>query len=122
MRLASMARAAGIAAATALFVVGAVPQAQASPSAGYIGDGYANNSHGVWCVQHLLNTAQSEGVQIPEDGLWGPITKQDVEQFQYGWGLTPDGIVGKATGQKLLDKGDPYYGGHNYCYTYLPSY
>ncbi|MFJ8364579.1 peptidoglycan-binding protein [Streptomyces sp. NPDC093984] len=121
MRLASMTRAAGIAAATALFVVGAVPQAQASPSAGYIGDGYANNSHGVWCVQHLLNTA-GRGADIPEDAVWGPLTKQNVKAFQSAYGLTVDGIVGKATGQKLLDKGDPYYGGHNYCYWYLPSY
>jgi peptidoglycan hydrolase-like protein with peptidoglycan-binding domain len=73
-------------------------------------------------VQHLLNTASTAAPPIAEDGLWGPITKVNVEAFQSAYGLAVDGVVGKATGQKLLDKGDPYYGGHNYCYTYVPSY
>ncbi|GGY98118.1 hypothetical protein GCM10010300_47790 [Streptomyces olivaceoviridis] len=36
-------------------------------------------------------------------------------------GLHRDGIVGKETGGWLLIDGDPYYGGHNYCYRYVPS-
>jgi hypothetical protein len=45
--------------------------AQASPSAGYIGDGYGNNSHGVWCVQHLVNdvaAGHGKGRPLVEDG------------------------------------------------------
>ncbi|MGW3496369.1 peptidoglycan-binding domain-containing protein [Streptomyces sp. NPDC001020] len=127
LRRAALAKAAGITAAVALLTVGTIAQAQASPNAGYIGDGYANNTHGVWCVQHLLNdVAQDSGRGRPlaEDGLWGPNTKSWVKWYQSTSpvGLTPDGIVGKGTGGYLLLEGDEYYGGGNYCYNYLPSW
>ncbi|MFH9354840.1 peptidoglycan-binding protein [Kitasatospora sp. NPDC017646] len=127
MRLTVIAKAAGITAATALLTVGTLAQAQASPSAGYIGDGYANNSHGVWCVQHLVNdvaSAKGKGRPLAEDGLWGPNTKSWVTWYQgaSGHGLSKDGIVGKGTGGWLLLDGDSYYGGYNYCYNYVPSY
>lgn len=106
--------------------MGAVSQAQASPTAPYIGDGYPNNPHGVWCVQHLINDVYSYYRQrsirpITEDGVRGPNTKSWVEWFQNYVGLYPDGIVGRSTGQQLLEDGDSYYGGHNYCYTYVPN-
>ncbi|MFH8336341.1 hypothetical protein [Streptomyces sp. AM6-12] len=127
MRLTTVTRAVGVAAATALLAVGAVAQAQASPSAGYIGDGYANNTHGVWCVQHLVNdvaSSKGKGRPLDEDGKWGPNTKSWVKWYQgaSGHSLDKDGIVGKGTGGWLLLDGDSYYGGHNYCYTYVPSY
>ncbi|MEV7239557.1 hypothetical protein AB0N06_38630 [Streptomyces sp. NPDC051020] len=121
------AKAAGITAAVALLTVGTIGQAQASTSAGYMGDGYANNTHGVWCVQHLLNdVAQDAGQGRPlaEDGLWGPNTKSWVKWYQSTspYNLTSDGVVGKGTGGFLLLEGDQYYGGRNYCYDYVPSY
>ncbi|MER6084233.1 peptidoglycan-binding domain-containing protein [Streptomyces sp. NPDC001833] len=124
-RLTALTRMLGVAAAMVVLVVGAVPQAQASPSAAYIGDGYPNNPHGVWCVQHLINDVYEDIYPrmrpIPEDGLWGPNTKWGVKWFQDQVYLYPDGIVGRATGQKILEEGDSYYGGHNYCYSYVPN-
>ncbi|RKT09779.1 hypothetical protein BX285_6884 [Streptomyces sp. 1114.5] len=99
--------------------------AQASPSAGYIGDGYGNNSHGVWCVQHLVNdvaAGHGKGRPLAEDGVWGPNTKSWVRWYQGIDGRTQDGIVGRDTGGDLLLDGDQYYGGWNYCYTYVPSH
>ncbi|MEU9202046.1 peptidoglycan-binding domain-containing protein [Streptomyces sp. NPDC048332] len=121
-------RMAGVTAGLALLTAGTVTQAQASPTAGYIGDGYANNTHGVWCVQHLLNDIASDyGYDRPlaEDGQWGPDTRSWVMWYQRTapslFNLTVDGIVGKGTGGYLLLEGDDYYGGTNYCYTYVPS-
>ncbi|NUP44354.1 MAG: peptidoglycan-binding protein [Streptomyces sp.] len=128
LRTAVLAKAAGMAAAVALLTVGTVSQAQASPTAGYIGDGYANNTHGVWCVQHLLNDIAYDhnlGRPLAEDGLWGPATKSWVMWYQSTapslFNLTVDGIVGKGTGGYILLEGDQYYGGTNYCYSYVPS-
>ncbi|MFG2112927.1 peptidoglycan-binding protein [Streptomyces sp. NPDC048718] len=123
---ATAAKAAGLTAAVALLTVGTMTQAQASPSAGYIGDGYANNTHGVWCVQHLLNDVAEDlghGRPLTEDGQWGPNTKSWVKWYQgtAPFNLTADGIVGKSTGGWLLIEGDQYYGGTNYCYNYVPS-
>jgi hypothetical protein len=116
-----------VAGATILGLCGIATAAQASPSAGYIGYGYSNNAHGVWCVQHLVNDveqAQGHGRPLTEDGLWGPNTYNGVRWYQAHntHGTTVDGIVGKDTGGWLLLDGDSYYGGYNYCYTYVPSY
>ncbi|SEC15123.1 hypothetical protein SAMN05216489_00016 [Streptomyces sp. 3213] len=127
MRMKTMSRAAGVTVATALLAIGAVAQAQASPSAGTIGYGYITSGHGVWCVQHLVNDvaqAKGNGRPLDEDGSFGPNTNTWVKWYQShsGHGLTKDGLVGKGTGGWLLLDGDSYYGGTNYCYTYLPSY
>ncbi|MFV5994515.1 peptidoglycan-binding domain-containing protein [Streptomyces sp. NPDC056231] len=121
-------RMAGVTAGLALLTAGTVTQAQASTTAGYIGDGYANNTHGVWCVQHLLNDIAYDhgyGRPLAEDGHWGPDTRSWVMWYQRTapslFNLTVDGIVGKGTGGYLLLEGDDYYGGNNYCYTYVPS-
>lgn len=126
MRLTRVRKAAGLTAVGVLLAVGGgATSAQASPSAAYIGDGYTNNSHGVWCVQHLINDTKVfyNGGSRPmsEDGVWGPQTKSWVIWFQKLESLTPDGIVGKETGGYILRDGDSYYGGHNYCWTYVPS-
>jgi len=123
-----LAKMAGVTAGLALLTVGTVTQAQASTTAGYIGDGYANNTHGVWCVQHLLNDVAADsgyGRPLAEDGLWGPNTRAWVQWYQRTspslYNLSVDGIVGQGTGGYLLLEGDQYYGGRNYCYAYVPS-
>ncbi|WP_052434923.1 peptidoglycan-binding domain-containing protein [Streptacidiphilus melanogenes] len=130
-------KALGAAALTCAVLAGTSTSAFANTGAGYIGDGYANNSHAVWCVQDSLNWAFSHhGVNYPalsEDGVWGPKTKAAVEEFQYLFSMpdvgvmAQDGIVGKDTGQYLIEFGNPYYDGGDsqpntsYCYGYLPS-
>ena len=39
---------------------------------------------------------------IPIDGIFGPRTKQAVIEFQQAFGLTPDGIVGRDTWNKIV--------------------
>lgn len=41
---------------------------------------------------------------ITQDGVFGPVTWQAVRRFQQNNGLLVDGVVGKATLQKLLNK------------------
>ncbi|MBT2470251.1 hypothetical protein J7E97_20825 [Streptomyces sp. ISL-66] len=106
--------------------------ASASTTAPYIGNGYTNNTHAVWCVQHMINYAIDRGrywgvAKVAEDGVWGPKTRQAVVGVQNGTGgsLNPDGIVGPKTGDMLMFEGDPYYSGRSagdgYCHTYLPT-
>jgi lysozyme len=40
-------------------------------------------------------------VGVPADGLWGPVTKQAVIDWQRKHGLVPDGIVGPATAKAM---------------------
>lgn len=122
------AKASVVAASTALLAGASLGTAHASTSAGYIGDGYANNTHGVWCVQHLYNVFAKEqrdiyGYATPdiaEDGQWGKQTKAAVTLFQSWYHEDQDGIVGPNTGWDLLQL-DSYYGGRNYCYWYIPT-
>lgn len=106
--------------------------ASASTTAPYIGNGYANNTHAVWCVQRMINYAIDRGrywgvAKVAEDGVWGTKTRQAVVDVQKGTGgaLTPDGIVGPKTGDMLMFEGDPYYSGgsagNGYCHTYVPT-
>ncbi|MFF2149516.1 peptidoglycan-binding protein [Kitasatospora sp. NPDC058190] len=98
--------------------------ASASDTAGYIGDNQPNDTHGVWCVQHLINDVarQNNRATVDEDGVWGPQTKDQVQWFQNFVHVSPDGIVGPFTGDNILYHGDQYYGGKSgYCFTYVPS-
>jgi peptidoglycan hydrolase-like protein with peptidoglycan-binding domain len=104
--------------------------AQASTTAPTIGDGYANNTHAVWCIQRSLNWAGKHGVYgvpvVDEDGIWGPATKNAVLTYQVRRGiLSVDGLVGKDTGTDLFWYGDPTYNGTyeapGYCYQYIPT-
>ncbi|GGY65431.1 peptidoglycan-binding domain-containing protein [Streptomyces omiyaensis] len=106
--------------------------ASASTTAAYIGNGYPNNTHGVWCVQRMINYAIDRGrywgvAKVAEDGVWGPKTRQAVIDVQKGTGgfLTPDGVVGPRTGDMLMFEGDPYYSGggagNGYCHAYVPT-
>ncbi|MFI9362998.1 peptidoglycan-binding protein [Kitasatospora sp. NPDC053057] len=108
--------------------------ASAGPSAPTLGDGYADNTHAVWCVQHNINhflsitTISDHPVLLAEDGIWGPETKAAVEWLQSsayvdGQKLQVDGIVGPLTGDMIVGDGDPYYVGSYdaYCWQYIPT-
>ncbi|MFF4189023.1 peptidoglycan-binding domain-containing protein [Streptomyces sp. NPDC001691] len=113
---------AGALAGTAL--LGLAGSASASDTAGYIGDGYANNSRAVWCVQHLINDVarNNNRATIDEDSIWGPRTKDQVLWFQAFVHVQPDGIVGPFTGDNILYRGDQTYGGKSgSCFAYVPS-
>ncbi|MFI9157571.1 peptidoglycan-binding domain-containing protein [Kitasatospora aureofaciens] len=113
---------AGAVAGTAL--LGLAGSASASDTAGYIGDGYANNSQAVWCVQHLINDVarNNNRATIDEDSIWGPQTKDQVLWFQGFVHVQPDGIVGPFTGDNILYRGDQKYGGKSgSCFAYVPS-
>ena len=60
------------------------------------------NSKGVLVeyVQSLLNTLGFSNLNI--DGIFGSKTKEAVINFQRNFWLTPDGIIGKNTWNKLL--------------------
>ncbi|MFE1229571.1 peptidoglycan-binding protein [Streptomyces sp. NPDC058745] len=104
--------------------------ASAATTSPYIGDGYSNNTHAVWCVQRLINYAIDRGyyyglAKVAEDGKWGPKTKGAVIFAQRSNGFPADGIVGPQTGDQLMMDGDPYYtgggAGDGYCHTYIPT-
>jgi peptidoglycan hydrolase-like protein with peptidoglycan-binding domain len=48
-----------------------------------------------WLQYNLIRKTLNDATQI--DGIFGPVTKTAVEQFQAGEGLLVDGIVGPAT-------------------------
>ncbi|GHH80842.1 peptidoglycan-binding domain-containing protein [Kitasatospora indigofera] len=113
-----------VAGAAALAATLSTGTAGASSGAAWIGDGYPNTPQGVWCVQHLANhVARQQGrATVAEDKLWGPRTKAQVQWFQSFVGVTPDGIVGPFTGDNLLYRGDPGYGGTSgSCFAHIPS-
>lgn len=57
-------------------------------------------------IQYFLAFIGFFNDRLPEiavDGAFGPATENAVKQFQREYGLTPDGIVGRATWYRLLD-------------------
>ncbi|MEV7596361.1 hypothetical protein AB0O91_03120 [Kitasatospora sp. NPDC089797] len=130
----TLGRAAAALAAAGAALLGLAGTASASQSAPTLGDGYANNTHAVWCVQHnlnyFLNTTHlsDHPAQLAEDGAWGPQTKAAVQWLQAhtflsGRSLLPDGYVGQLTGNAIISDGDPYYVGSSdaYCWQYIPT-
>jgi peptidoglycan hydrolase-like protein with peptidoglycan-binding domain len=130
-RIAKAATATAVAVAALVTLAG---PATASSSAPNIGDGYADNTHAVWCVQHNLNhflnitTQTDHPAPVAEDGIWGPQTKAAVQWLQSrtilgGRSLLADGIVGQLTGDAIISDGDPYYVGSYdaYCWQYIPT-
>ncbi|WP_052397710.1 peptidoglycan-binding domain-containing protein [Streptomyces sp. NRRL F-5123] len=123
-------RAAVAATAAGLALAVGTGTAQASTSSPYVGYGYTNNTHAVWCVQHLANDiADTLGhPKIGEDGVFGPATYNQVRWVQaelgpyVSGGLTVDGVVGPGTGYVLLTNGDDYYGNTGYCLGYVPTW
>ncbi|WP_327287468.1 peptidoglycan-binding domain-containing protein [Streptomyces sp. NBC_01198] len=115
-------RKAGIAVAAAGIATGIMAgTATASTSAGWIGPGQTNNSHGVWCVQAAINASPVPTPILDEDGRYGSKTEAGIKAFQKYYHLTTngkaDGIVGPKTGNKVWDLDD----NSTYCYTYVPT-
>ncbi|GHI06273.1 hypothetical protein AQI88_36360 [Streptomyces cellostaticus] len=119
-------------------VLGSTSTASANPNAPYLGYGHVTSGAGVWCVQHdinyLVNSLYAQGTittpppyrTLDEDSAWGPRTDANVRWFQKMVGVDQDGVVGPATGSRLLTYGDQYYNGssmsgHGYCWTYIPG-
>ncbi|MGA5818330.1 peptidoglycan-binding domain-containing protein [Kitasatospora sp. NPDC094028] len=102
--------------------------AQASTTAPWLGYGYTTSGDGVKCVQHLVNDYRRAAglVDITEDSQWGPQTDDAVRNFQQVilGSSQADGIVGPATGSKLLnyDWNDPAAGPNGYCQPFVPTY
>ena len=67
------------------------------PTPPTISEGATGNE--VRWLQYLLVRRTLSDSQI--DGIFGPVTKQGVEEFQQGAHLTVDGIVGPATWSAL---------------------
>jgi len=59
-----------------------------------------NEVPAVAALQFLLNTVY--GAALAEDGTFGPRTETAVRNFQSGFGLGVDGIVGTRTWTALL--------------------
>jgi len=53
----------------------------------------------VFAIQYLL---KSRGYTLNADGIFGPITQSNVEDFQTDEGLSEDGFVGPETWQALI--------------------
>lgn len=123
-------RAAVAAAAAGLALAVGTGTAQASTGSPYVGYGYTNNTHAVWCVQHLANDIADfyDRPKISEDGVFGPATYNQVKFVQaklgpyVSGGLAVDGVVGPGTGYLLLTEGDDYYGNTGYCLGYVPTW
>ncbi|KPI15501.1 Peptidoglycan-binding domain 1 protein [Actinobacteria bacterium OV450] len=63
---------------------------------------------------------------LAEDRAWGPKTDANVRWFQKMVRVDQDGVVGPATGSRLLTLGDQGYNGSSlsgrgYCWNYLPG-
>ncbi|MFM1847538.1 MAG: hypothetical protein RL417_1012 [Pseudomonadota bacterium] len=54
-------------------------------------------------VEFLQAELREEGIQVKVDGSFGPATERAVKNFQREEGLTPDGVVGKKTWERLID-------------------
>ncbi|MGW5284458.1 peptidoglycan-binding domain-containing protein [Streptomyces collinus] len=122
-----------------MVVLGTAGVASAAPGAPYLGYGYATSGNGVWCVQHsinyLVNQLYAQGTittpppyrTLAEDSAWGPKTDANVRWFQKMVQVGQDGVVGPATGSRLLTLGDqdfngsPLSGSHGYCWYYIPG-
>lgn len=60
----------------------------------------------VRAIQYFLNFLGFFNDRLPQinvDGIFGPATENAVRQFQSQYGLTADGIVGRATWYAILD-------------------
>ena len=57
-------------------------------------------------IQNLINLISEFYPNIPPilpDGWFGPVTESIVRTFQTEFGLTPDGIIGPETWNKIVE-------------------
>jgi peptidoglycan hydrolase-like protein with peptidoglycan-binding domain len=103
-------------------LMGSVGSASARPDVPNVSRG--DRGVAVWCVQHGYNDWARRTTHSPvisEDKIFGDKTEKAVELFQRRSGLVDDGIVGKNTGNSLLDNLQGDGGWRASCYEHLPS-
>jgi len=87
-------------------------------SKGYIADGGRPPPSTIQMIQMMVNLAQvgfgdkhgdvaliQRLLEIKADGIFGPQTEAKVKEYQRNQGLAADGIVGRATWERLLGVG-----------------
>ena len=73
-----------------------------------------SRGNNVLVMQQYLNRISSRYPSIPrlaEDGIFGAGTQSAVMQFQRLFGLTPDGVIGPLTWNRIIDVGNSIGGG-----------
>jgi hypothetical protein len=58
-------------------------------------------------VVHLQNRLNSLGYRLQPDGIFGPVTEENVKDFQAAAGLEPNGVVDSLTRSALRNGGKP---------------
>ncbi|MFD7714062.1 peptidoglycan-binding protein [Streptomyces sp. NPDC059785] len=115
-------RAAGVLAVASALAGGGFMATTASAAPGVANISYGSgNRDGVWCVQFATSnwaTRTGKANPIDVDGIFGPATLALVKKFQKASGLTVDGIVGKNTGNSVLDNAGAM---RDWCYPKVPS-
>ncbi|MFG2788142.1 peptidoglycan-binding protein [Streptomyces sp. NPDC048419] len=102
-------------------VLGSVGSASARPDMPNVGRG--DSGVAVLCVQHGYNdwAKRTHHHRISEDRDFGSKTASAVRLFQQKSHLHVDGVVGKKTGNSLLDNLQGDGGWRSGCYEHLPS-
>ncbi|GGM07982.1 hypothetical protein GCM10010129_59880 [Streptomyces fumigatiscleroticus] len=102
-------------------VLGSVGSASARPDVPNVR--YGDRGVAVLCAQHGYNdwAKRTHHKRISEDRIFGKDTRSAVKRFQKASRLTADGIVGKNTGNSLLDNLQGDGGWRADCYQHLPS-
>ncbi|ARF53035.1 peptidoglycan-binding domain-containing protein [Streptomyces gilvosporeus] len=111
-----------LAAAVTVIIGGLSATADASPNAATLQ--YGSQGWGVKCVQQAVNdwVWRTRGDwPLKVDGSFGSGTRTWVKKFQSASGVSADGVVGKQTGNSVLDnlQGDSTW--RHDCYDYVPS-
>lgn len=111
-----------LAAAVTVLTGGLSTTADASPAAATLQ--YGSQGWGVKCVQEAVDDWASRtgrGWPLAVDGGFGSGTRTWVKKFQSASGPSTDGVVGRQTGNSVLDnlQGDSTW--RHDCYDYVPS-
>lgn len=121
-RRAGLAVTAGLAGMASLLVM-------SSPASAYVGAPYIRygaTGNPAYCVQVGIDSMDNSNIYTYPDGHFGPDTLRALKAFQSYWGLQPDGVVGPATGSKLMEMiymdGATTPNNNIWCNGYLPTY